>query len=127
MIKDRWLEADDLPLLSLSLAKDEHHKTTEPEFFTQSGCVTKVYEDEQGPMMFVRGTKALRLDIQFMENNDVRRNVKALRYLGEQLPKLAKENGFTELIFNTNSPLLAKLCTKHFGFVESQGELRRFL
>lgn len=125
MITDRWLGLEDYNLLALSLAQDEHHKGTQPEFFTQLGTVCKVYEDEQGPICFVRGAKALRLDIQYVDNNDRRRNMAAMLGGFEELAASARENGFTEIIFQSNNPLLKAFCVKRLGFVESDGELRK--
>ena len=127
MVTDRFLETRDLPLLALSLAKDEIHKGTEPEFFTQPGTVCKVYEDEIGPICFVRGTKALRLDIQYVSNDDTKRNMKAMLGGFDKLADKARENGFTEIVFQSNSPLLKKFCIKAFGFYEYEGELRKHL
>lgn len=127
MIIDRYLEPDDMPTLAISLARDEHHKGTDPEFFTQYGTVCKVYADELGPICFVRGTKALRLDIQYVDNGDKKRNMSAMLEGFDKLAAKAKENGFTEIVFQTNSPLLKRFCTKAFGFIESSGELRKFI
>ena len=127
MVTDRFLEARDEELLELSLAKDEHHVGTDVEFFKKTGTVTKVYEDEFGPICFVRGTKALRLDIQYVSNSDKKRNMTAMLAGFGALAEKAKENGFTEIVFNTNNDLLRAFCIKRFGFVESKGELRKFL
>lgn len=126
-VTDRWMTPDDLPLLAISLAKDEHHQGTDPDFFTQPGTVTKVYSDEDGPICFVRGSKALRLDIQYLDNHDRKRNMKAMLGGFYQLAKQAKENGFSEITFQTDNAMLRRFCQKAFGFVESQGELRRLL
>src|ERR1700744_1403517 len=126
MVTDRFLDASDLPNIAMALAKDEYHKGTEAEFFTQFGCISKVYEDEIGPIMYVRGAKALRLDIQFVDNNDARRNMKAMLERFPDLVEKAKENGFSEIVFVTNSPLLKKFCEKRLGFETMAGdELRR--
>lgn len=127
MVKDRWLALEDMSLLASSLALDENHKGTEPEFFAQLGTVCKVYEDEAGPICFVRGAKALRLDIQYVNNKDRKRNMAAMLEGFEALAIKARENGFTEIIFQTNNPMLRLFCRKRFGFVESDGELRKFL
>lgn len=116
-----------MPVLSVSLAKDEYHKGTSPEFFTAPGTVCKVYEDEIGPICFVRGTKALRLDIQYVDNNDRKRNMAAMLEGFDALAAKAKENGFTEIIFQSNNRMLKRFCVKAFGFVESDGELRKFI
>lgn len=127
MVTDRFLEPGDIGLLESSLALDEHHRDTKPEFFTQSGTVCKVYEDEAGPICFVRGTKALRLDIQYVNNHDRRRNMTAMLEGFDSLARKAKENGFTEIIFQTNNRMLKRFCVRAFGFVESEGELRKFI
>ena len=124
-VTDRPLVEEDLPLLALSLAADVWHKTTEPEFFFAPGSAAKVYEDEAGPIMFVRGAKALRLDIQYVSNADVRRNMNAMLQGFGQLVERAREHGFSEIIFNTSSAPLSAFCQRRLGFVESKGELRK--
>lgn len=127
MVTDRLLEESDLPLLELSLSKDEHHTTTTPEFFTEPGTITKVYEDELAPILFVRGTPVLRLDIQYVSNDDFERNKTAMLEGFPSLAQKAKEHGFKEIVFNTRSRALSVFCKRHFGFKESQGELRVML
>lgn len=128
MVTDRFIEPSDMETLAISLAKDEYHKETEAEFFTQVGCVSKVYEDELGPIMFVRGAKALRLDIQFVDNLDARRNMKAMLERFPDLVQKAKENGFSEIVFVTNSPLLKSFCERRLGFETLAGdELRKVI
>jgi hypothetical protein len=127
MITDRFFEGSDLPLLELSLARDEHHKGTPTEFFIQPGTVTKVYEDGEGPILFVRGAKALRLDIQYVSNDDHERNKAAMLAGFDGLAQKAKQNGFSEIIFNSNSRALKIFCKRNFGFQESDGELRKYL
>lgn len=128
MVTDRMIEPSDLPLLAESLAHDAYHKTTTPEFFTQPGTVAKVYEDKDGPILVVRGAKALRLDLQYLNNDDTKRNLTAMMDGFDGLVKKARENGFQEVLFTTNNPLLKKFCMRRFGFVEVDGcELRKFL
>jgi hypothetical protein len=128
MITDRVFRPDeDMNLLELSLAKDEHHKGTPAEFFNQYGTVTKVYEDDNGPVLFVRGAKALRLDIQYVDNDDHERNKAAMLAGFDGLVEKAKANGFTEIVFNTNSRALKIFCKREFGFKESDGELRKHI
>lgn len=127
MLLDRFMVPDDLPLLELSLAKDESHVGTLPEFFYQLGSVTKVYEDEHGPICFVRGAKTLRLDIQYVSNEDHKRNMKAMLLGFGSLAEKARENGFTEIVFQTNNPILKKFCVKRFDFIEMEGEMRKYL
>lgn len=127
MVEDRLIEPGDITLLEVALAKDEDHKETEPAFFYQPGTVCKVYSDEFGPILFARGSAVLRLDLQYVDNKDVKRNMKAMLDGFDALAKKARENGFGEIIFNSNSPMMRRFCTKRFGFVESGNELRKFL
>ena len=110
-----------------SLARDEFHKGTTPEFFTAYGTVCNVYEDERGPICYVRGSKALRLELHFADNSDSERNADALRNGVAGLAQKARENGFLEIIFTTNNPTLAAFAKDEFGFSESAGELRKVL
>lgn len=127
MVTDRWLETTDLPLLAVALARDEHHVGTEVEFFTDPSAVCKVYSDEDGPILFARAAKTLRLDLQYVDNADKKRNMRAMLEGFDKLAANAKEHGFSEIIFQSSSPLLVKFCKKMFGFVESHGELRKVL
>jgi hypothetical protein len=127
MVTDRFLEHRDLPILEKSLAHDVHHQGTPPEFFTQEGSLTKVYEDAEGVILFARASKAIRLDLQYVSNEDTRRNMKAMLTGFDELAKRAKENGFLEIIFTSNSPMMRKFCVRRFGFIEEQNELRKHL
>lgn len=127
MIQDRWLEPSDEPILTASIEADEHHKGTPASFFAAPGTISKVYEDEDGPICFVRGSKALRLVVQFKDNSDSKRNLKAILAGIPDIAEKAKQNGFTEIVFDTANPALAGFCKKRFGFVEHEGELRRLL
>ncbi len=129
MITDRLITLDDKPVLADSLLKDAYHNSTPASFFYTPGTVSKVYEDGEGIVMFVRGAKVLRLDIQYTSNADKKRNLRAMLEF-DKLVEKAKTNGFTEITFTTNSDLLKKFCIKHFGFVEeckSCGELRKYI
>ncbi len=125
MITDRLLEDSDLNLLELSLSQDQYHKTTTTEFFTEPGTMCKVYEEDEQPILFVKGSPELRLDIQFVSNENARKN---MRVMLEGLPPLAqkaKENGFKSILFNTSSPLLKAFCIKRFGFEQVEGDSLR--
>lgn len=127
MITDRFFESGDINLLELSLARDEQHIGTKPEFFIQPGTIAKVYEDEQGPILFLRGAKALRLDAQFVDNNDYKRNMRAMLVGFDSLAKKAAEHGFTEIVFTTNNQAFQKFCVKRCGFIQCEGEIRRYI
>lgn len=129
MVTDRLMtEADEFPLMS-SLASDEHHFETPVEFFKATGTVTKIYEDEQGPICFARVTKSLRLDIHFMDNEDNKRNASVLLQGVGPLVEQAKANGFTEIVFTTNVEKLKDFCVNVFKFevVPDTFVLRKYL
>jgi hypothetical protein len=125
MVTNRYIEEKDYHLLSDSLAKDAFHQGTGLDFFLETGTVCSVYEDESGPVLFVRGKplifstlKIIQLDIQYLNNMDAKRNMRAML---EGLPELAtkaKTNGFDAFYFISNVPLLRKFCVKRLGFVE---------
>lgn len=127
MITDRFMEEDDLSLLELSLSRDEHHKETTPAFFTEPGTLSKVYEDNRGPILFVRGTPILRLDIQYVDNADFGRNKQAMLEGFPALAQKAKANGYKEIVFESSVRALRIFCKRHFGFEECSGELRKIL
>lgn len=125
MITSRLLEEKDLPMLTDSLATSEFHKDTDTSFFTKEGTISNVYELDNEPILVVRACKSLRLDIEFLDNNDVQRNrevmLEGLPLLAEQ----AKANGFTELYFDTKNPLLKRFCEKRLGFKTVDGDTLR--
>jgi hypothetical protein len=127
MVTDRFLEYRDLPILEKSLAQDVHHQGTDASFFTQPGTVCKTYSDEDGVILFARASKALRLDLQYVRNDDVKRNMKAMLTGFDELAKKAKENGFLEIIVTSNVDLMRKFCIRRFGFIEERGELRKMI
>jgi len=123
------MTAEDTLALALSLARDEHHQDTPVEFFTQPHTLTKVYEDEQGPICFARLSKSIRLDIQFMDNEDSKRNASVLIQGIGPLVEQAKADGYTEIVFTTNVKRLKDFCVKVFDFevVPDTFVLRKYL
>lgn len=127
MITDRLLTADDEDALTASLATDEEHPDLEAAFFSQPGTMTSVYEDETGPICYVRGTAVLRLDIHWVSNKDFRRNMTAMVEGFPVLEGKARANGFGQIVFESSVPLLRKFCIKRLGFKESGTELQKEL
>jgi hypothetical protein len=127
----RRLEQNDYELLATSLLTDEYHSETPPEFFYDPDAICNVYEDDDGLVLFLRGQavslgsdkKIIRLDIQYLNNNDFRRNMKTML---EEFPKLeenARQNGFSGFVFHSTSPLLRKFCIKRLGFQDGPCDL----
>lgn len=129
MVTDRLMTELDETALSFSLAADEHHFETPVEFFKQDGAITKIYEDEQGPICFVRVAKSLRLDIHFMDNEDNKRNASVLFQGIGPLVEQAKASGYTEICFTTNVDKLKEFCVRAFKFevVPDTFVLRKYL
>jgi hypothetical protein len=107
-------ERDEL-LLEHSLKADEHHAATPVEFFKVPGTIAQVWEDESGTICFTRCAKSLRIDIQFLDNEDRQRNAKFLAEC-EGVAAAAKAAGYNELVFTTNNPKLAAYCEHAFDY-----------
>jgi hypothetical protein len=81
-----------------------------------------VYEDEQGPILYYRIARVLRVDMQF----DGRQPERTTRALAQGFPWLAGEArkaGFFQMIFESVSKRLIKFCNTRLGFRESPNEL----
>jgi hypothetical protein len=116
MVTDRLLEETDEQWLADSLAKDVHHQGTTVAFFQQEGTMSRVFSDEQGPICVARCSKSLRIDIQFLDNEDRKRNAKVLAAGIEGVTAAAKAAGYSELVFTTSNPKLAAFCEHAFGY-----------
>jgi hypothetical protein len=110
-VTDRLLEVSDEPMLAASLEQSEAHKGTTVDFFKQDGVMSRVYEDEQGPICFARCSKSLRLDVHFVDDADRKRNAKVLAAGIEGVAA-----GYNELVFSTSNPELAAFCEHMFGY-----------
>lgn len=119
----RNIDETDKSLLAVMIANDEHHKdTTTPAFFFEEGTKCLVYEQEEH-RLFARLSNALRLDLQF-NNNDKLFNAKTILAHFSGLMKWAKDKGFSEIIFCSNSPELIAFMQKRFGFESLTNEYR---
>lgn len=124
----RFINKEDRPLLEESIARDDYHKdTTTADFFYSPAAICSVQEDDQGPVFFLRATKALRLDIQFVDNLDKERNANAMLERLESIVEQARQAGFTELIFCSDSPGLMAFCRRKLKFKQVNGEMRKFI
>ena len=134
MITTRWIEPEDRALIAESLKTDEYHFGNDASFFYEPNTCCNVYEDEHGPIMFLRGfvdalvgERSVCIDIQFMSNLDARRNMEALLFANKYFVANCKEHGFEELVFSTKSSKLKRFCKKYLGFVEVDGRMHRAL
>ena len=118
MISNRPLEENDLPTLQKALDNNEFHPGQTVSDYVGVGKHTIVYEDEQGPVGYLRYTKTLRLVVTWTDNKDEKRNAESIIAAVNDSVKLAKGNGFTEIIFESESPKVIAFC-KLLGFQRS--------
>lgn len=116
----RPLGESDLPMLQKALDQDtfEH---ADAKQYTMDNSFSEVYEDEAGPIGVLRYTKTLRLTTVWYDNHDRKRNAASVIQAISDAVTKAKASGFTEIVFNTESPTLAAFC-QTLGFAESKGE-----
>jgi hypothetical protein len=119
----RPLLEEDRSILEQSLANDPYHKDTTADFFYEVGSASRMYMDKDGPVFVLRGTPALRLDMQFLNNEDILRNATTMLAYIDHLVASAQSSGFKEIIFQTDNPKLKQFCAKRMGFTESSGEM----
>jgi hypothetical protein len=121
----RPLEVKDLPMLQEAMDNDTLRPGQSVSEYAGKHMESFVYEDDAGPVGVLRYTKALRLCTVWCDAEDRRRNGATLMSGIEEVVRLAESNGFTEIILQTDSPLMAKFCTDKLGFEESRGEYVR--
>ena len=130
MVTSRRLEALDYELLLSSLQKDKYHRDTTTMFFVEPKTICNVYEDTSGPILFLRGKAegtTLRLDIQFVSNDDHRRNLKAMVIGFPLLVENARQSGFEKVYFESETPALVAFSQKRLGFVATGRILERVI
>ena len=127
MITSRRIEESDRAKVEESLARDKFHPNTKADVFFPKQAdgnpdprfVTNIYEDAEGPLMVVRGSRALRIELIFIDNAEFARNKEALIAGWQAMIEGAKRAGFTEIVASTNSPMLRRFAKRAFGFVET--------
>jgi hypothetical protein len=130
MVTTRYISQDDYELLKASLAADIYHSETPPEFFYEEGTVCSIYSDEKGPVFFARGQPVvnesgdiyIKLDLQYLNNLDARRNMRTLLDGFKELEIKAAKNGFKGFITNVTVPALRKFDIRRLGFRELNEE-----
>lgn len=122
MISSRPLLGTDIPMVQAALDADtEFHPGQTADLYAGPDMYSVVYEDEQGPIGVLRYTKVLRLCTVWCNNKDRLRNgASIMQAIGDSV-EMAKKNGYTEIVFETNSPLLERFCTTKLGFEKVTG------
>jgi len=112
---------EDRDCLQAAMDTNTWHPGQKAESYMVNG-VTFVYGDK--PVTFLNYEKILRVRVQWCDERDRNGNKEALVQMIEDAVKLARDNGYGEIIFQTDNPALGKAATR-LGFEESQGEYRR--
>ena len=120
----RPLNSSDIPMLEQALVADEFPHSSS-RYYMEDKSYSEVYENDNGPVGVLRYSKALRLVAVFRDNSPSVQNAKTVIKMITDAVKRAKDSGFSEIIFNTQSPALAKFCVDKLNFVESKGEYVR--
>jgi len=122
MITSRKIDLNDRESIDEALARDAFHPTTKSEAFYEPNTFTNVYEDEGGPIMLVRASRSLRIDMMFFSNEDSERNRAAMLAGWDALIAGAKKSGFSEITTSSNSPALVAFGCRVLGFEKVQTE-----
>lgn len=122
----RALTEDDKPILASWTASDSDHRYLAPDWIYRVEKAERWMIEDKEPRLAFRVQRALRVDIQFNEDDTVK-TAKALISGFDWLLERAQKAGFTEVIFESKSQPLIRFCEKRFGFRKSGNELVRAL
>lgn len=133
MTSTRAMTENDFPALQAAITRDTFHPGEwavedfihDPQSEDSRKRVPKmctVIEDSQGPIAFVRFMKSLRISCVWNDEKDVHRNARAIVFGVRDAVRLARENGFSELVITTESEKLAQFFERVLGMKRSQQE-----
>ena len=126
-MKLRRMEESDIGLLAEWTKSDPCHSGYAPNWICSGEHAERfMLEDSSGPRLAFRISKALRVDIQFGEEDRIR-TARALVEGFAWLLERARKAGFSEVIFESKAKPLVSFCKKRFDFRESPSELVRQL
>jgi hypothetical protein len=120
-MNSRLMAVEDKESLQEAMDKNTWHPGQKAESYMVKG-VTFVYGDK--PVTFLNYEKILRVRVQWCDEQNRAQNKEALTQMVEDAVKLARDNDYGEIIFQTDNPALAKAAMR-LGFEESRGEYRR--
>jgi hypothetical protein len=115
MLKVRRVEESDRDLLDKAARSDPFHAAVGLTGQHWAGKDTLFYEDELGPVVALKTTNVVRVDVQFLTQEKTR-NARALvagfySYVG-----ILQKRGVKEIVFNTESPEVAEFFINRFHF-----------
>jgi len=126
MITERPLQEADLENLAKEISFEPEHNWMTTKFFQSPNSKALVYEDENGPIMYLRMSSCLRIHIQFCRT-DKDRIRKALIAGGASIIPKAKQNGYASVLYETANKSLAWFCRRYLGFRASPDEQQLWL
>lgn len=114
MLTVRNVRPEDRELLDAAAEADPYHAAAglKGEHWSKDSIF---YEDEQGPVVALKTTNVVRVDIQFL-TKDVARNGHALVAGFASYVGILQKRGVKEIVFRTDSPEVALFFTKRFHF-----------
>ena len=115
MLRVRKVEATDKPLLDAAAMADPYHVAAGLTGDHWAGKDSIFYEDEFGPVVALKTTNVVRIDIQFL-TQDKLRNASALVAGFYQYVNVLRNRKVNEVIFTTESPEVAHFMQKRFHF-----------
>jgi hypothetical protein len=122
MTSTRALAETDHAALQVAIDRDTFHPGTwtiqdfihDPSSEDEREKVPKVctvIEDSKGPITYVRFTKTLRICCVWADGTDNQRNARAIIFGVRDAVQVARANGFTEIIIQTDHDKLATFLT----------------
>lgn len=108
-MNSRPMVVEDREALQGAMDKNKWHPGQQAESYMVNG-VTFVYGDR--PVTFLNYEKILRVRVQWSDEQDRGSNKEALIQMVEDAVKLARDNGYGEIVFDTQNEALARLCEK---------------
>jgi hypothetical protein len=117
MLTVRAVQEEDRPLLMEAAKADPYHAAAGITGERWTGKDSIFYEDEFGPVVALKTSNVVRVDIQFL-TRDKLRNANALIAGFYNYVRILSQRHVTEIIFNTESEDVAKFFMKRFHFRE---------
>jgi hypothetical protein len=120
------MTAHDYPVLQAAIDRESLHpgnwEVGDFVHTSESPKVCTVIEDSQGPIVFVRFTKTLRIGCVWNDSADNHRNGRAIIFGIHDAVRMARANGFNEIIIQSDHEKLATFLTTVLKMKQSGSE-----
>src|ERR1700677_4187886 len=121
----RNLVPQDRPQIEKWVAAEPTHQNNTWDWYDEAGTKTVVFEDDAGGVLVAKFTPCLKIDVDFAGDAEPPRIARALSEALSEMGEQAKQQGFKQVSFDSQSPKLIAFCER-LGFVKSN-ELRKVL